>query len=193
MKKIIINIIIILFLLCIGFVAGVFVKHIPGITLNHNIGLADIVNFVVVVLIAIITPLVFNQWQDNKRFIKNFLIDEVKSVIKEAEKIKKIIDDCAINNKTNNIHRKSINMHFQCLNNKIDSLGQQIDISFKKPCNGLKEGLEKEYLKYWKKTTEGNLMSDSFIIDQNFCRMHNVIFAGFETNLKKAIHVINNL
>lgn len=193
MKRKIINIIIILFLLCIGFVAGVFVKHIPGITLNHNIGLADIVNFVIIVLIAIITPLVFNQWQDNKRFIKNFLIDEVKSIIKEAEKIKNIINDCAINNKTNDIHRKSINMHFQCLDNKIDSLGQQIDISFKKSCNGLKEGLEKEYLKYWKKTTEGNLMSASFIIDQNFYRMHNVIFSSFETDLKKAIHVINNL
>lgn len=190
--KSIIKTITIIILLGVGFVAGLLIRNIPYITLKHEIGISDIANFVVVLMIAIITPLVFNQWQDNKRFAKNFIIDEIKSIIKESEKIKNVIDNCAIQAKTDDINKKTINMFFQRLDSKINSLTTQFEISFKKSID-LKDKLEAEYLKYWKATTGGELMSDNFSIDQNFCRLHNVAFSSFETCLKKSIHIINNL
>ena len=190
--KNIIKIIIIVALLALGFMAGILVRNIPYLSLDNKIGIGDVADFIMAIFIAIILPLVFNQWQDRKRFTKNFLIDELKLMIDELEKIKNRIDTCALNEETTELDIKSVNMYFQCLDIKIHSFGEQIDVSFKKIGSDLKKNMETEYLKYWRNTTGGDLMNQGFAIDKAFCKDHDSKFFIFESYLKKAIHVVNS-
>ena len=120
------------------------------------------------------------------------MIDEVKACITKIEDIKGKIDDCLIKKETPKEDVEKIMALFKFLNIKIYSLGRQLEISFKKESNEIRQTLESKYLLYWNKTTGDSIPGENFSIDKSFCSKHDLAFSEFECHLKEIIHSINN-
>lgn len=191
MSRKILQIIKIFWPLAVGIVAGLAIGNFPYITFKSEVSFGEVANFALAFIIAIFIPIGLNSWLDNKKYIKGFLIDEVKGCINKIEDIKERIDDCAIKKETKKGDVEKIMALFRFLNIKIYSLGRQLGISFNKESDEMKKSLETKYLIYWNKTTGDSIPGDNFLIDKSFCAKHDLAFSEFEGYLKEIIHSIN--
>jgi len=191
MRKIIL-IIIFLLLFISGFVAGKFAGNIPLVQLDYKMTLGDISNFLIAIFIAIVIPLSINSWLDDKRKLKDFLMDEVGNCVKALSVVRDTFDECYKKGKFKKEDRKNILLYFRRLDISIDSLINQIEMLFKNKGGKVREEIKNTYIKYWKKTTGGALMSDGFKVDYDFVSDHYKNYFEFEIALKRAVHKINN-
>lgn len=190
MRKIII-ITIIFILISIGVVIGLMIDNMPFITLEREVGLGDVANFLLVIVLAIVIPVFLNTWLDGERHIKNHLIDEIKDCLSELKLIKQKIDTCNISQKTEEQDRRKILSKISCFEMKIDSTIKQLKTSFKNSSSKIREDLYPECREYWKEITGGELMNEKFKISQSFCKNHNKAYLRIEGYLKSCIHIIN--
>lgn len=189
--KILIQIFLILVLLSIGMVAGLMIGNLPYITLEREVGFGDIANFILALVLAIVIPVILNNWLDNTRNIKNFLIDEVRGCLDELSKIKEKIDKCCINGETVASDKRDIVMNISGLEMKVSSLISQLNGSFKRRSGDMREELYVHCREYWREVTGGELMSQRFKINKSFCKNHDKAFLEIEGYLKKCVHLIN--
>jgi len=177
--------------LIIGIIAGLMIGNVPYITFKSEVGFGDVANFILAFFIAIFIPIGLNSWLDNRKNIKSFLIDEVKTCIGKIEKIKDKIDGCAIQKKTGKEDLREIMQLLGFLDMKICSLCEQLKISFEKESCDVRNTLVEKCLTYWKKTTEDGIPGENFKINKEFCNKHDKAFLAFELYLKEIIHLIN--
>ncbi len=176
-----------------GFVAGRIIKDIPYLTLDTKVGIGDIANFIIALVVAVLIPIFLSPIITNKRAIKDFLIDEVQDAIEFLVSIKADVDDMAVRNSAEETDRIKINsMIAQDLGMKIGSLGDQLEASFKHRSRRLKPELTERYNEYWREMTGGELMSRTFQFTIAFRNTHDRHYARLLASLKKAIHEINN-
>ncbi len=186
------NVIIYILIFAVGFTLGKLIKNIPYLTLDKEVGIADITNFLMTLIVAVLIPISLSPILKNKRVIKDFLIDETKDCINFLTSIKESIDDMSIKNSADENDRVKVNsMIGPDLGLKISSIAEQLEISFKSTCQSLKTELIEKYNEYWRDMTGGELMSQSFQFNLSFRSIHDKNYAKLQGCLKKAIHQIN--
>ena len=160
--------------------------------MESEVGLGDIANFILVLLVAVLIPILLNPLLDNKRYTKDFLIDEIRGCLNQLKGIKTIIDNCNIQNQTKKEDKREILSKITYFDLQIASLIKQLQPSFKKPSRNMRESLYEECRDYWKDTTGGELMNAKFKINNSFCKNHDTAFLKIDSHLKKCIHEINH-
>lgn len=176
-----------------GFILGKIVVDIPYLSLDTEVGIGDIANSIIAVVVAVLIPISLSPILSNKRAIKDFLINEVKDCTDFLTSIKTLIDDMSIkNNKINEDRIKINSMIARDLGMKIGSIADQLETSFKNKCPKLTNNLRERYNEYWREVTGGELMSQDFEFNLIFKSMHDKNYSKLQATLKKAIHEINN-
>jgi hypothetical protein len=161
--------------------------------LDTKVGVGDIAQFILTVVVAFLIPVSLSPLITNKRFIKDFLIGEAKDSIAFLAQIKDMIDTCAIQGNTSQSDKLKINSKIsRDLSIKISSLTTQLTLSFKNKSGELIKEIEQVYSDYWHETTGGELMSENFKFDIRFCTAHDKNYSKLEACLKKSVYQINN-
>ena len=177
-----------------GLILGRIIRDFPYLKLDTKVGIGDIANFVIALVVAVLIPISLSPIIKNKRVIKDFLIYEVKDSVDFLSQIKTTIDALVFTNSTGEADRVKVNsMIAKDLGMKIGSLADQLDTSFKTKCQKLKIELNERYTEYWGEMTGGELMSTTFQFNLAFRTVHDRNYARLQASLKKAIHEINNL
>lgn len=178
--------------LFIGLVIGLLIKRVPFISLEQSTTIGELSNLILTIIIAILIPFSLDKWINEKRYLKEFLIDEIKGCITEIELISGFIherykEDKILDKKS----KRELMKMFKKSDNKFNSLFIQLETAYKSKTKNIIEEIKKENIEYWKLVTGGALMTDSFKVDERFCNDHNRAFLKIESCLKKSIHRIN--
>ena len=173
----------------IGIFIGLLIGNFPYIKFNSSVGFGDIANFILAVFMTIFVSVGLNSWLDNKKYIKGFLIDEIKGCVDKIETIGEKIDKCVIVGNATRGDMEEIMSLFRFLNTKISSIKEQLKMSFDSESEDIRKLLGDEYLLYWDKVTSRIVPVGNF--DRSSAITHVKAFSRFEGCLKKAIHVIN--
>lgn len=182
---------IVITLLIIGALVGLMIDNVPYITLKGEVSFGEVANFVVALVLAIIIPVGLTKWLDNQRHVKDFLVEEVKMCIAGLLSIKQKIDGCYTTSTTQAQDQKEIMYLISTYEMKVNSLKEQLEISYNKESSGMRNELFVQTIEYWKSTTDGDLMKDGFTVDHTFCKQHNVAFTKLDAYLRRCVHLIN--
>lgn len=176
-----------------GFTAGLIKNDIPFFSVNGEVGITDLANLILTIVVAFLIPLSLSPIITNKRTIKDFLINETKNCIDFLISIKSIIEENSLKNEDSDDAKKRINYMISTgLGAKISSLTEQLNTSFKKQSYKDIRNIDENYKEYWQEITGGELMSNDFKFDIKFCLSHDKGYRKIESCLKKIIHNINN-
>lgn len=188
------KIIIAFLILSFGIVIGIVINDIPKLKLNPEIKLFEPMTFLLTATIGVLIPFFIKRWIDDSRQIKNNLIDELKSTLKEYEIIKDKIIFCYNKKAISKSDKDEVNILFEQADLKYNCLNQQMIEAFDKETKCIRDEIHNGCIEYWKITTSSEMMSSKFkVISETFFRQHNEYFLKFETIIKKAIIKVHKL
>lgn len=183
-----------LIILCFGIVIGLLINDVPKIRLNLEVKLFEPLTFLLTLTIGVLIPFYIKRWIDDTRHIKNNLIDELKSTLKEYEIIKSKIKFCYNNGSINDSDKTEINSLFEQADLKLNCLKQELIETYDKETSCLRDEIGSRSIDYWKQTTSAEMMSSKFKkITDIFLRQNNECFLKLETTIKKGIIKIHKL
>ncbi|HKC69372.1 MAG TPA: hypothetical protein VKG26_14150 [Bacteroidia bacterium] len=176
-------------MLMLGLAIGFLLTDFPKIEFDNHLRLYEVINFFLTLCIAISIPFIVKKSIDDKRAIKNFLTEEVKEALKYLTKTKELINTCYSNGAITRQNKDTIIIDFDNLGLKINSLGEQLEISFKNESKTIMEELKETYLLYHRFVTGDELMREGYDkIDLGFNRDYKSHYNKLELQLKKLIH-----
>lgn len=177
---------------CIGI--GIIWSDVPHIRFNNEIKIYEVLNIAITISIGISIPLLVKKWIDDYRPIKSMIIDEIKETLLSLKEINTIISDCHKSDEIKQSHKDQINYVFHKSELQIESLKEQITVSFKTQSSAIIKDLKESHNKYKDYLTDGELMLSSFNkVEVRFFREHNTEFSKIERYLKTLIHRIHKL
>jgi hypothetical protein len=178
--------------ICVGF--GVIWSDVPHVRFNNEIKIYEVLNIAITISIGISIPLLVKKWIDDYRPIKSMIIDEIKETLLSLKEINTIISDCHKSDEIKQSHKDQINYIFHKSELQIESLKEQITVSFKAQSSAIIKDLKESHNKYKDYLTDGELMLSSFNkVEVRFFREHNTEFSKIERYLKTLIHRIHKL
>jgi len=193
-KTKIILVIILILVFLVGATLGFIWKDLPFVKFNPEIKIYEIANLFLTVAIGITIPLLVKKWIEDNRSVKSVLVDEIKNIIGTLDKIKTIISSCHSCSTITKEQKDEINYLFHKSELQINSLNEQLKISFESQGKKIIEKLKVNYHLYKDYLTGGELMLSSFVkVDDRFYREHNTEQSKIETYLKTIIHQIHKL
>ena len=176
----------------LGLVIGLIWKDIPLIKFNPELKIYEVANLFLTLAIGITIPLLVKKWIEDNRSIKSSLEGEIKNIICTLDKIKLLISNCHSCSSISKEQKDEINYLFHSLELQINSLNEQLKISFVSQGRKIIEKLKENYHNYKDYLTGGELMLSSFVnVDDRFLREHNTEYSKIETYLKTVIHQIH--
>ncbi len=181
-----------LLFILLGFTLGLIVNDFPLLTLDTKVGIGDVANIILAVVVAFLVPISLTTWLDNKRHVKDFIIEEIQECLGTIRCIKEYVDSCCITKKT--LRKDIIKIMFKLKDNErqISSLRNQLKESFSFKSKKMVNELITQQSEYWKRLTDGDLLSKGYKINSDFCKDHDAAFYKFQDYLKKCIHSVNN-
>ena len=178
--------------LVLGLIIGILLKDFPYLEFDRKLKVYEICNLFVTISIAISIPFIVKKSIDDKRAIKAFLSEELKSSITHLAKIKELIVKCHTAKVITRNDKDEIIRLFNNLEIQINSLSEQLNVSFKSQSTQMVKDIKEEYFAYDRFVTNDNLMCEAYsVIDAGFYRDHRASYCKLELKLKKAIHQIN--
>ena len=178
------KILIALLILCFGIVIGIIINDIPLFKLNPEIKVFEPLTFILTATIGVLIPFFIKRWIDDSRQIKNNLIDELKSTLKEYE-ISKKIRFCYNNKTISKSDKDEVIVLFEQADLRYNCLKQQMIEAFDKETKCIRDEIHNGCIDYWKHTTSAEMMSSKFkVVNETFYRQHNEIFFKFETIIR---------
>ncbi len=176
------------FTLILGLIIGILITDFPYIEFDRKLEIYEILNLLITISIAISIPFIVKKSIDDKRAIKAFLSEEIKSSLVHLSKIKELIVSCYIAKAITRNDKDDIIRLFNNLEMQINSLSEQLNVSFKTQSNQMIKDIKEEYFAYDGFVTNDDLMCESYtIIDSGFYRDQKVSYCKLELKLKKPI------
>lgn len=178
----------------LGFVIGILLKDFPLIKFEPSLKLYEVLNLILTFTIAISIPFLVKKGIDDKRGSKSFIIDEVKSALKNADKIRALIQECYYKKTIERKDKDLLIEYFNDLEIQIGSIEEQLSISFPRVSEKLAKNLKEIYFNYDSFVTGDTLMTEHYsVIDNEFFRLYKGHHSKMETGLKNAVHKVNCL
>lgn len=175
-----------------GLAIGLIWKDIPLIKFNPELKIYEVANLFLTLAIGITIPLLVKKWIEDNRSVKSTLVEEIKNIICTLDKIKTLISNCHSCSSITKEQKDEINYLFHKSELQINSLNEQLKISFDSQGKKIIEKLKENYHAYKDYLTGGELMLSSFVkVDDRFFREHNTEQSKIETYLKTVIHQIH--
>lgn len=179
---------------CVGLTIGLIWKDLPLVKFNPEIKIYEVANLLLTLAIGITIPLLVKKWIEDNRSVKSSLVDEIKNIIGTLDKIKTLISNCHSCSAITKEQKDEINYLFHKSELQINSLNEQLKISFEPQSKIIIDKLKENYHVYKDYLTGGELMLSSFVkVDDRFYREHNTEQSKIETYLKTVIHQIHKL
>jgi len=179
-------------MLLLGLIVGFLSSDFPLIEFENKLKIYEVFNLFLTLLIAVSIPFIVKKSIDDKRAIKAFLSEEVKSVINNLSQIKELFVNCNTCGAITRDNKDDLIRLFNNLEIQINSLEEQLDVSFKAQSKSMIKEIKEEYFTYDRFVTNDDLMCETYdAIDAGFYREHKAKYCKLETKLKQAIHKIN--
>lgn len=178
--------------LLLGIVIGRIIKDFPLIAWDNKVSFTSALSLIVTVGIGVMIPFFVKKLIDDNRGIKCFLVDEIKDLIIIVSKIRDIISSAYSVSKFEVSDRDKIIYQFHAAQLKVDSIEDQLKISFKKQSPKLVAELKSCLSAYKEYLTDGEMMVSTFNkITDHFYKESSNEYSKIETGFKKTIHRIH--
>lgn len=187
------NWLIILFIFIVCFIISNIIVKFTGFEIDYHIRLYEIMYFALTFFIGILIPFYIKKLIEDNRSIKSILIDDAKDLLNGLSSINTNIRKEQQVEPVSSTTKDNINYCFHLAELKLDSLDQQLSISFSNDRKKIIEPLKKVYFDYKNFLTGGEFMVSTFKNSDKFIRENNVNFSDFDLAVKKAIHKISKL
>jgi hypothetical protein len=179
-------------MLILGLIIGFAYEDFPLIAFDNKVRIFEVLNLLLTLCIAISIPFIVKKTIDDKRAVKAFLTEEVKETLSALCKIRDVIKDAYIQGTISRDQKDILLRDFNSLELKLNSLNEQLEVSFKSESVKMIGGLKEAYFQYDGFVTGDDLMCETYDkIDAGFFREHKSLFYRLELQLKKAIQEIH--
>jgi hypothetical protein len=179
-------------MLLLGLIIGFLLTDFPKIEFDNKLKVYEVFNLLLTLGIAISVPFIVKKTIDDKRAIKAFLTEEVKETLKCLSKIRELIKTCYYEGAISRDNKDTIIKDFNALEIQINSLNEQLEVSFKSQSSKMINEIKSAYFEYDGFVTGDDLMCETYEkIDAGFYRDHKTNYNRLELSLKKAIHRIH--
>ena len=192
--KIPILIAIFLIILSMGITIGLVINDLPYIRINKDVRFFEPMSFFLTALIGLFLPFYIKKWIDDRRSVRNELIDELKETLCEISKIRDKIGSCHARKSITREDKQEISFLFNIADLKVSNLEQLIGNELNSQISQLKANIKDEHIKYWKFLTSPDIMADSFtLVSDSYYISQNEIYSKIEVAIKKTINKIHQL
>jgi hypothetical protein len=141
---------------------GFIIKNFPFINWNKEVKIYEVFQIGSTLFIGIAIPFLVKKLLEDNKTIKGLIVDESKEIIDLTEKIKELLDKGREEKNISEEDKQYISLRFSELELAIISLEESLKLSFKEKYNDQYQNLKIAYFNFWKKITDGELMSSSF-------------------------------
>ena len=173
----------------IGIVLGKIISNFPYIEWDKKIEAMSVISWLTTIGIAVAIPFLVKKGIDDNRGIKSFLIDEVKDLIQLVKSIRDVIISAYEKGKFEEADRDQVLNLFNSAQQKVGSIQQQLEISFKEDSYEVVVDMKAALSGYKDYLTGGEMMQSSFNkVSYNFYNENNSEHSKIETTLKTLIH-----
>ncbi len=182
--------------LVLGFMVGIsFSKlyaNIGFLEFDGKVNIVSAAGLFVSTCIAIGIPFFLKKFIDDNRYIKSFLATEILSLIETLCEIKTVFSLCYDCGKITPEDKIKIGYIIYTAELQINSISEQVKISFNKRAKKHISELKEHYFIYNEGLTGGVLMTPEFTtVDDNFRKNHDTELNTFVTHLKNLVHMIH--
>lgn len=184
---------ILLFVSCIFYFLGFISRNLDIIKIVYEIKITEIIGIFLTIFIGFLIPFYLKKLIDDNRTIKELLIQVCNQITNTKSSILKSIKDTPQNTSFNQECKDLILFQYTEIESLIDSLENQINISFPKSTKTIVESLRNSYFEYKSFITGGDLMNSSFKNSTHFIKECQVKTAKMEESIKIVIHKISKL
>ena len=173
----------------LGATIGVIINDIPFIHFKKEIGITDIA----AIFIAIGIPIWVNKWIDHTRYLKSFIIDELRVFLKYLNDIEAVIQRGYENKESPERDKRQILVLFQRANLQLASTQKHIDRIYPAKFRDELETLKNLLLDSKQAITGEDLMKKTFAIDLRFANFCARILDKLASKVKEQICHIDNI
>lgn len=176
----------------VGIITDRIIKDFPYIEWDNKVSFISALSLIITIVISIMIPLFIKKLIDDNRDIKTFLVEEVKDLIKVVSSIRDIISNAHSISEFKRSDCDEIIYIFHSAELKVESIEDQLEISFKKQSQDTIQNLKNALSIYKRYLTDGEMMISTFDkVNDNFYKENNNEYSKVETAFKKAIHSIH--
>ena len=185
----ILRILVIFLAFSLGFMLAAFFGNLVFFEIETKITIGDLSNIILAVLLGIFGPIYLGKWLDDKRKIKDSMMNDVQKCIEIAEKVEEKIDQKR-DGESFTQEEKSIiiGMIKRCR-----STAYSLSIQLKESFDGANIDFKQPASDYWQKITDNYLMSDSFQMGSDFRRIVQNASDVFKREMVLSKHKVNKL
>ncbi len=177
-----------------GIFIGFLIKNYPLIKFNNEIKIYEVLNLLLTATIGFSIPFFIKKWIEDSRQVKNNLIEELKDLLKEVERIKDKIKFCYSRDSISQDDKDEINFLFEQSDMKFNCLEEVLISTYDIETKTLRTDLKDFYINYWKFVTGAEVMNSKFVrLEEDFIRRHSESYSKFEIKIKQAINKIHRL
>ncbi|MCF6407431.1 hypothetical protein L3C95_31345 [Chitinophaga filiformis] len=197
-----IRILVLIIVFALGGLSGFFVKNFPFIRWNTEVKIYEVFQVCSTLFIGIAIPFFIKKWIEDKRQLKNALIEECKETLTEIKRIRTKFEGCYSNNSISASDKDEILILFSDADLKVQNLKENFTLAFKGESKigivGIKENtvnaINNSYISYWKTVTGGSLMNSNYTrIDNDLLKSQKSDFSSVEKAIKQAIIFIHTI
>lgn len=163
-----------------GVIIGIIIRDFPLFSLNYNLKVTEVFSLLVTLGIGIFIPLIVKKLIDDRRSLKNTLIEEAGTFAKTASRINDRVLTIYESQKITQRDKDDINLLFEIADEEFNSLLSFIETHCQ---NGTKKelaNLKAKWIDYWK------ILTGTEVTKSEVKRLD-------ETTYKKALKTFNEL
>lgn len=158
---------------------------IPSI--DYEMKMFDILNLLSTIAIALLIPFYISKFIDKEKSIKDFLKIECIDMLTEMSNLNLFLHNFKIGQNLTEDDKDNIMFLLEKSEKKLDNLIDYL-LDAKLPHSVFNsDDFKNSFLKYWEAVTGGDLMSESFIYNEEFRSNETIAFSSLEKDIKKFI------
>ncbi len=158
---------------------------IPSI--DYEMKMFDILNLLSTIAIALLIPFYISKFIDKEKSIKDFLKIECIDMLTEMSNLNLFLHNFKIGQNLTEDDKDNIMFLLEKSEKKLDNLIDYL-LDAKLPHSVFNsDDFKNSFFKYWEAVTGGDLMSESFIYNEEFRSNETIAFSSLEKDIKKFI------
>lgn len=178
----------------LGLAVGLSLDDVPVFSLSKPMGVQDVASILLSTMALFFVPFMLNKWIDNKKHIKQMVVEEFRDYLSKLSDIKRRIKECYLrgDNSLTQQDKKEIIEDIKDLENHLHSCTKQLTHNYgRKKADGIKNSLIQSHSEYWHEVTN-DLMTDGQRVDQSYKSRTDQAFVKHSEEIKLSIYEITD-
>ena len=176
-----------------AFLFGYLVEPIKNFGINNDASLVEYLNLIITLIGVIYIPFVVERTIKKRNLLRNYLVNDLNEIVNKTKELNELIDNCNNVKVTKKSDKSRILGLLRNIDNTNRAIKIQLNMVFNSKTIAIISNMDSMFNDLYESLTEGDLMKNDYIIDDEYLSLANTKCLKFISNYKMNIVKIVNL